>query len=63
MCSYGVPYLLFHLCSCGRRVMILLELTVLASGVEVGNRIGNPQALRGSGEQTSRQQMSETSMC
>jgi len=45
-----------------RRVMILLELTVLASGSEVENRIGNPQPLRGSGEQNPRQQMSEMCM-
>lgn len=55
-------YIPLYICSFGRRVMILLELTVLASGVEVGTRLGNPQALRGSGEQNSRQQMTETSM-
>ena len=34
---------------CFRRVMILLEVTVLASGLEIGNKIGNPQALRSTG--------------
>jgi hypothetical protein len=31
--------------------MILLEVTVVASGSEVDSRIGNPQALRGPGNE------------
>ena len=42
--------------------MILLEVTVLASGSEVEGRLGDPKALRGSGEPGTRQSMNETGL-